>query len=222
MERYKTKSELALQALREKIRSGELAPGEKLLVDDLSKDLAMSRTPIREALRTLAADGLVEHRPHLGTTVSARSASEIDDAYGIRLLLEPHAGALAVVRMSSDDAQELERLHEVFVESAMTAPGQTAQENNGRWHWALYRAAGSPALFETILKFWGLTPWRTSWVATGRIEAILEEHERVMEAVRNRDPEGVAERLREHLEGSRQASIADSAMDDADTTRVSS
>lgn len=142
--------------------------------------------------------------------MSARSASEIDDAYGVRLLLEPHAGALAVVRMSSRDAQELERLHEVFVESAMTAPRQTAQENNGRWHWALYEAAASQALFETILKFWGLTPWRTSWVGTGRIEAILEEHERVMAAVRNRDPDDVAERLREHLAASRRAAIADS------------
>src|SRR4051812_8022061 len=119
MERYKTKSELALQALRERIRSGEYAPGDKLLLDELSRDLAMSRTPIRDALRTLAADGLVEHRPHLGTTVSERSASELDDAYGVRLLLEPHAARLAIVRLTPEAADELEHLHRVFVESAM-------------------------------------------------------------------------------------------------------
>jgi DNA-binding GntR family transcriptional regulator len=209
VQRYQTKAELALQALRERIRSGDLAPGQKLLVDELSKDLMMSRTPIREALRTLAADGLVEHRPHLGTTVSERSPSEIDDAYGVRLLLEPRAAELAVLRMTPEDAETLERLHAIFVQSAMTAPGDTVQENNGQWHWALYRAAGSPALFESILKFWGLTPWRTSWVGSGRIEAIVEEHERVMDAVRRRDAEATAELLRAHLRASRQAALAD-------------
>src|SRR5687768_10214025 len=120
-QRYMTKSELALQAIRELIRRGQLAPGEKLVVDELSRDLSMSRTPIREALRTLAADGLVEYRPHLGTTVSERSASEIDDAYGVRLLLEPHAAHLAAARMTPEEAEELERLHQVFVESASSA-----------------------------------------------------------------------------------------------------
>jgi DNA-binding GntR family transcriptional regulator len=206
-QRYMTKSELALQAIRELILGGKLAPGQKLVVDDLSRDLSMSRTPIREALRTLAADGLVEYRPHLGTTVSERSASEIDDAYGVRLLLEPHAAGLAATRMTAEQSEEIEQLHRIFVESAASAPGEAA-DNNAQWHWALYRAAGSSALYESILKFWSLTPWRTAWVATGRVEQIIGEHERVMAPLRRRDPKATEEAMRAHLDASRLASPA--------------
>ncbi len=70
---HKTKTELALQVLRDRIRTGELEPGQRLRLNDLTAELGMSPTPIREALRLLQADGLVDYRPHQGIVVAELS-----------------------------------------------------------------------------------------------------------------------------------------------------
>ena len=83
--------EQSLDTLREAILSGELKPGQSLTEMDLSRQLGVSRAPIREALRILNSEGLVETIPYHGTTVTRLSKDDIEEIYGMRLLLESYA-----------------------------------------------------------------------------------------------------------------------------------
>lgn len=102
-----TLSSLAVRLLRERIVSGALPPGAKLSDLVLSREIGISRTPIREAIRMLAADGLVEVVPHQGATVRSPSLAELDELYEIRALLEAHAAARAAALRPAETASLL-------------------------------------------------------------------------------------------------------------------
>lgn len=197
--RHQTKTELALQALRERIRSGELQPGQRLRVDDLTRELGMSPTPIREALRLLQADRLVDYRAHHGIVVAELSAETTVEVYRLRSLLEPLAVELAVPRLTEGDVEELERLHERHARAPSSKGSATVSDRNRAWHWAIYEASGWPILNDLVRQLWEAFPWRTMWALPGRTSLSLEQHEAVMEGIRARDAALASEAMREHV-----------------------
>src|SRR5262249_37791413 len=159
--------------LRDGIRTGSLRPGQRLRVADLTRELGMSPTPIREALRLLQADGLVDYRSHHGIVVAELSADATAEVYRLRAVLEPLAVELAVPRLSDADVDELERLHERHA----TSP---SSERNRAWHWRIYEASGSNLLNDFIRRLWEAFPWRMSGALPGRAKLSQEEHTAVM------------------------------------------
>jgi DNA-binding GntR family transcriptional regulator len=196
---HKTKAEVALQVLRERIRTGELEPGTRLPLKDLTSELGMSPTPIREALRLLQADGLVIFRPHQGILVADRSPQELLEIVRLRCLLEPLALELAVPRLSARELAELQRLHERLLAALESGRGIAVTKANAAWHWALYDASGSGYLTEFIRWLWDASPWRTMWALPGRLEQTGREHDQIMDAILEADPRLAAERLRAHI-----------------------
>ena len=93
---YQTKNIIVFNILKEKILSGELKPGEKLIIRELSSSLAVSETPIREALKTLEAEGLLSLTPHVGFIVTKLKLKELEDILIIRYNLEFLATEIAV------------------------------------------------------------------------------------------------------------------------------
>jgi DNA-binding GntR family transcriptional regulator len=197
--RYQTKTELALQALRDRIRSGELRPGQRLRVERLTRELGMSPTPIREALRLLQADRLVDYRAHQEIVVAELSPAVTEEVYRLRALLEPLAIELAMPRLSDEQLKELERLHEQHGAAVASGRGAPMSERNRAWHWAMYDNSGSPLLNDFIRRLWEAFPWRTMWALPGRMKLSLQEHDAIMAAVRARDATLAARRLREHV-----------------------
>ena len=178
---HKTKTELALQVLRDRIRTGQFEPGQRLRLKDLTADLGMSPTPIREALRLLQADGFVDYRPHQGIVVAELSLSEVDGVLRLRRLLEPFAVELAVARADGRaQARELRAAAREAAGRGRVADADIAvSEYNVAWHWAIYDAAGSPHLREFIRRLWDAFPWRTMWGSRARAEqSAVEQHER--------------------------------------------
>jgi DNA-binding GntR family transcriptional regulator len=171
--RHLTKTEVALESLRERIRSGQLRPGERLRVDELTRELGMSPTPIREALR-------------------------LEEVYGLRALLEPLAVELALTHLTDEDMQELERLHERH-RNGRAKRATAVSEANRAWHWAIYESSDWPILTDIIRQLWEVFPWRTMWALPGRRPLSLEQHEQIMEAIRARDADLAAERMRVHI-----------------------
>jgi DNA-binding GntR family transcriptional regulator len=206
--RHQTKTELALQALRERIRSGQLRPGERLRVDELTRELGMSPTPIREALRLLQADRLVDYRPHHGIVVAEVSADATAEVYHLRAVLEPLAVELAVPRLTDDAIDDLERLHERHASAGSSQRRGATADPNWAWHWAIYDASGWPILADLIRQLWEAFPWRTMWALPGRMSLSLEEHEAVMAAIRGRDALVAAERMRDHVTSGRETLLA--------------
>jgi DNA-binding GntR family transcriptional regulator len=197
-EKHLTKTEIALQEVRERLRTGSLQPGQRVRVEPLTRELSMSPTPIREALRLLQADGLVEYRPHHGIVVAAVSADATAEVYRLRALLEPFAVELAVARFTPEQLRELEEIHTQLT-AAASKDTLTLSDNNRAWHWALYQASDSPILNDFIRRLWDAFPWRSMWGAPRRTELTLQEHDAIMDAVRARDPEHASSLMRDHI-----------------------
>ena len=205
-----TKTELALELLRERIRSGELAPGQRLAIDDLTRLLGMSATPIREALRLLQADRLVDYRPHHGVVVTETPPEATAEIYRLRTVLEPLAAEQAVRNLSPGRLKELERLHTEHRAAVASGRGKQIADRNAAWHWALYESANSLYLNDFIRRLWEGFPWRTMWALPGRAELSLREHDAMMETVRAGDGAATAELMREHIESGEETLVHDS------------
>jgi DNA-binding GntR family transcriptional regulator len=197
---HQTKTELALRVLRERIRSGELPAGHRLQVYDLTEELGMSPTPIREALRLLQADRLVHYEPHRGVVVARHSPERLSDVYDMRLKLEPLATRLAIERMTPEQRETVNRLHERFLAASKAGRGGRMAKLNSEWHLAIYQASGSEMLQEFIARLWEVFPWRTNWALDQRSADSVVEHEQVMSALNASDAEAGAEAMRAHIE----------------------
>jgi DNA-binding GntR family transcriptional regulator len=199
---YSTKAEMATEALRARIRSGELKPGDPLRIDVLTRELGMSSTPVREALRMLQADGLVDYHPHRGTNVAAASPDPaIDEVYRLRMHIEPYATEIAVATMTDADLVRLQAAHDALVKASglRRVSRQRIGQLNVTWHWIIYEATAMPILVELIQRLWDAFPWRTLWAIPATADRSTDDHERIMEAIRARDPQAAGERMREHI-----------------------
>lgn len=194
-----TKTDFAAQQLRELIFSGELGPGERLMVDHLKTELAMSPTPIREAFRVLQAEGLIVHRPHHGMVVARQSVQDVQEIVDLRAVLEPHALKLAIPKMGGATLDKLEALQAESVATSEQGNVAEAIAINHEWHWLIYRNAGSSRLEDYIQRLWLAFPWRVIPTFPGRIDKAADEHSHIHDAIRNGDTPTAVEGLRQHI-----------------------
>ena len=149
MTRTVTSTERALAALRELILHGQFAAGARLGEVELAERLGVSRTPVREALTRLAAEGLVELAPNRGARVASWSIAELKGVFDLRSALEPRLTGLAVPRAGADDVAVLDELAERML--AVGLPGADQDLDalvplNRRFHGRLVVIADQPAL----------------------------------------------------------------------------
>lgn len=140
-------TQLAYEALRERIAAGEVTPGEWLREAAVAASLGLSRTPVREALRLLAAEGVVELVHNRGARVVDWTPEDIDEAYRLRALIEGYGAGLAARRADPAGIAGLRMLQERY-ERALVAegPGPTPAQCNDDFHAAVLEAAGSARL----------------------------------------------------------------------------
>jgi DNA-binding GntR family transcriptional regulator len=208
MQLHMTKMDIAVHALRERILSGQLQPGERLRVETLTEELGMSPTPIREALRVLQADRLVEYSPHHKIFVAELSLAQVAEIYQLRAELESFATELAVPRLRSEELDELETTHAQWTRAAESGRGGKLADANIRWHWMIYHAAGSTRLDEFIRRLWEAFPWRTQYELPGLRESSIPEHEGVMVAIRAGDSSLARARMHAHISSGQQSLLA--------------
>lgn len=133
-------------AVRELILGGELTAGTRLGETELAERLGVSRTPVREALGRLAAEGLVELVPNRGARVASWSVAELEGVFELRATLEPRLTALAVPRASTADVEELDRLARAMVEAGAGQDLDALVPLNRAFHDRLIALADHPAL----------------------------------------------------------------------------
>jgi DNA-binding GntR family transcriptional regulator len=188
-------------ALLERIVAGELPPGSRLRQEALAEELGVSRTPLREALVRLASEGLVEFTPNRGATVAARDFSDMEQAWGARLVIEPGAARLAAERLDPD---AIERLRECVRRQRVVAGDVTTSfALNREFHVTLVQASGNAHLAQFAELLWLTRIGVPIFARQARDrEQILEwadEHEAITEAVAAGQG-GRAERLtRDHI-----------------------
>ena len=198
--------EVAAQ-LRQRIFSGELAPGT--FVDEVAvcEQLQISRTPLREALKVLASEGLIRQEPRRGSFVNEVTEQDLDEIFPVIALLEGRCAHEAALKASDADLQALAVLHERLQKSAKAMRINDYYEANYAIHEAINLLANNKWLAQVIgdlrkiLKLARLQQLH----APGRLQQSLSEHMAVFAALQARDAQGAEAAMRTHLTRQREA-----------------
>jgi DNA-binding GntR family transcriptional regulator len=214
---FQTKSELAYTRLRGLILSGDLAPGAVLPQAALAQTIGISTTPLREALRRLKQEGLVDLDAHRDARVRPLDATEARDLLELRRSLDPLAASLAAQRRTESDLAEIRAALD-GLEALSTRPSAGQLESHHRFHAAIHRASHNALLLEILDGLWVKTDrYRRHGLEAGRSdeerEARATEHRQLFEAVRDGDAETAAELMLRHVETSLGARSADRLAD---------
>lgn len=182
-------TEFVYTNLRERIISGELLPGAKLIIEKIASELGVSRTPVREALQKLQAEGLVVVAPRKYTMVSEISFKDLDKLYEVRRVLEELACHHIMQNWSEADMERLELLLEAAHRLMADNDLRGLRRVNTEFHKTLYHATGNPYLEEVLLslreKSWRYIEPAIRAKKEARLGLI--SHKEIVEALKERD-----------------------------------
>ncbi|MGW6659554.1 GntR family transcriptional regulator [Rhodococcus sp. NPDC055024] len=196
-----TTLEQAYNAILEAIFSGDIPPGAPLRLQELSDKLGMSMMPIREALRQLEAIGVIEITPHKGAKVREISADDLIDTYRTRITLEGILCSRAAENFdAADEAVAIEALERqrLALEAGDVSGARIAHKD---FHYAVYRAAGSPWMLRSIeLTWFNSERYRIASEQDGdQLTLRRDEHDRMLRACVTHQPAQARSALRTHL-----------------------
>ncbi len=198
----KSSGEAAYDSLIEALRSGDFAPGDRLREEDVAQRLNLSRTPVREALRRLENNGIVEHRPRIGAVIRKLSQTEVVELYEMRIVLERTAARMAAQHGSEAEFDALDDMNARILD-AQNTPTLGAAINQD-FHEALYRAARNRFLLTSAEAINNalilLGP--TTYLDPDRILIVVSQHGEVTTALRQRDGDKAADAAESHLQTS--------------------
>jgi DNA-binding GntR family transcriptional regulator len=191
-------------AVRERILTGELARGSRLRQEELAAELGVSRTPLREALRRLASEGLVEFNPNRGATVSRDDVANFWHAWAARVAIEPGAARLAARARDPEAAAGLRAL--IGEQRAGVDRGGDTYVANRDFHLALVAASGNPHLARFAETLWVPRIARRIYtlqaVDPSRVLAWADDHDRIADAIAEGDGDLAAALTRAHIAAS--------------------
>ena len=197
----KTRAEELRAQLADDIVRGTLAPGQTLDEMELARRFGVSRTPVREAIRQLAASGLVETRPHRGAVVARPSHERILGMFEAMAELEALCAGMAAERMSPAERQTLETVHEELRVLIQSGDPQHYHEVNEAFHAAIYAGAHNDYLAEmTLATRTRVQPFRRAqFRLLGRLAKSHVEHDQVVQAILRGDRANAFAAMRAHI-----------------------
>jgi DNA-binding GntR family transcriptional regulator len=195
------------ERLRQRIFSHELAPGSWVDEQALAEHYGISRTPLREALKVLAAEGLVTLKPRRGCYVTEISDRDLDEIFSVMALLEGQCAADCARRASAAELAELQRTHETLEQAARGENIDGFFEANQSFHRQVQEIAGNrwqQQVIQDLRKVIKLSRHH-SLLSEGRLEQSLQEHRQILAALLARDPAAAEAEMRAHIGSARQA-----------------
>ena len=188
-------------ALKGAIIKGDLAPGQRLIEHQLSLQLRTSRIPIREAIKKLEQEGLVEKLHRRGFIVKSVSQAEIEETFGIRAVLESYAAYLATERLTDVLIRTLEASIQDYRDGLASNDVEKMMSANTQFHETIYRAAGSQKLYTLINNFRDfIARYRRALLTNLDFAKIsLDDHVQMVSAMRKKDKERVESLVRTHI-----------------------
>lgn len=191
------------ELLRLRIFRRELEPGNWIDELKIAEEYGISRTPLREALKVLAAEGLVTMKVRRGAYVTEVSAADLADVYHLLSLLESDAAGVVAAKATAEELRELQALHAELETAALPGTANTDAffAVNERFHMRLLEIANNrwrDQMVADLRKVMKLNR-HNSLLKTGRIEESLAEHRAIMEALAARDAALTVQRVREHF-----------------------
>jgi DNA-binding GntR family transcriptional regulator len=196
----KTKMDLIVETLREAVLTGEFGSGARLLQDELAERFNTSSTPIREALRQLQAEGILEHSPYRGVQVAQVKLEDVREIYMIRAVMESFVTRLAVPYLTSPHVEQLRYLQAQMRQIVAKGETEGLRKVNYEFHLLIYETANLPYSLKIIKNLWAQSPWDALYVLPGRASRSLDEHDRIIDAVAEQNAKLAGQRVQEHIE----------------------
>lgn len=187
--------------LRDRILNEEYEHGQKLNELTLASELKISRTPIREALKQLELEGLVESIPNKGVYVKGFSPRDIDDMFEIRLALEGLAIQLAIERMDEIHLAKIKDVYELMEFYTLKKDQEKINDLNILYHETIYQATQSQ-YFEQLLKdihYYVSVTSRHSITQPERLDTAIKEHKEILDAIESQDKKLAQETIQKHI-----------------------
>lgn len=213
-EKYRTMQEIAYDAIRDGILAGRHAPGQRLIADDLAKELGVSRMPVREALHRLEVAGLVSITPHRGAVVNELSEAECIEIYHVRAVLDGLATRLATPNLTDADHARLAALLAEMASGVEAKDPQRVLNVNREFHVVIWSAARAPRLRDLLENLYDASQRfrNISMLIPGRLDQITHEHRLIADALARGDAAAAEQYANEHHEGTARRLLA--AMDE--------
>lgn len=205
---FLTKIDLVSQRLRDEIARGHILPGERLRQAEIAQRVGVSLAPVREALRTLEAKGLVEFDPHRGARVVPITIRDVEEVAFIRKLLESEAVRLACAQVTPALIDEL-RTTQAEMEREL-AQGNMARVRalNHAFHLAIYEAAGQQRLVALIASVLDSFPWEQIPRVRAHMHSFISEHTPIIDTLEQGDADQLVRLQRDHIDHWRETIIA--------------
>ncbi len=199
---HKTRTQLVVEALRERILSGEIKGGEPIRQSAIANSLNVSRIPVREALVQLEAEGLVHFEPHKGASATLLSVEQVTELFELRVMIESDLLARAIPNLQPHDFEQAEQVLDKL-ESAFKHQNSVSSwsELNTEFHTCLYKAANRPHTLEVVH---GLNTncdryIRLQLLLTGGIPTAEREHRQLIELCKNKQIDEATQLLKQHI-----------------------
>jgi len=193
---------LAFANLMTAIEAGVYRPGDRLRETEVAERLALSRTPVREALRRLEAENIIEHRPRVGAVIRTLGQTEVVELYEMRLVLERTAAEMAAKHAAEAEVDAMAALNDQIGSAADTAPHAAAI--NQKFHQAIYLAARNRFLLDAARAMNNalLLLGPTTLADAERIATVTRQHQQIMDAISAGDIIGAGAAAEAHLQTS--------------------
>lgn len=199
--------DLVLDKLMEWIMSGKLSMGDKLNTEELANQLGVSRMPIREALSNLEKKGLAESIPYAGTRLITLTKEDVRQIYIARTALEPVAARYACEKITEEEIQNLEEIHEEYkrIVSQDSIDAIDVYQQNRLYHFSIYKASQLDRVCSMIeslwdnLSFFKLVYGQKLLLKEESRQNMISEHESYLEALKNHDSELIYHLLGKNL-----------------------
>lgn len=197
----------AYARLLAEVRSGHLSPGDRLTETDLAARLGISRTPVREAIRQLEADGLVTHTPRVGAKIRKLDYAEITELYETRAVLEGTAARFAARAAYPSEIAELEAINADMASQATDT--SAIYQANRQFHSVLLDAARNRFLTQSVqaVQKTLLILGRSTLEEGERADAAIAEHAAILAALKAHDGDAAEAAMRAHIEGAHRARL---------------
>jgi DNA-binding GntR family transcriptional regulator len=198
-----TKTEYVVEAIRNALLLGEIKPGTRITEREIRTSLGVSSTPVREAFYRLEAEGLLTKDPHHGTSVTSLEVGDLKELYTIQSYLQEVAVRLCAEKLKPESIEEAEKLNNDMMRmSKKDLDIKGLRIANYKLHMTLCGAQVFPWLTRVISGLWVLFPTQTLWSIPGRAELSIQQHEKIINAIKKRDSVLAGSLMKEHLESS--------------------
>jgi DNA-binding GntR family transcriptional regulator len=196
----RSKKDLVVAEIREAILNGELAPGARLVIDDLAEKLGVSSIPVREALQQLHGDGYIVFEPFIGARVAEIAAESIVEVFTLLEAMEVTSGRRACGRLTPEELTELEAI--VTRMDALTSNAEAWSQENRHFHEFICARAGTQlvaGLISKVLDHWDrLHRHFLKEVFVRHLQVAQQQHWQILRAIRTGDPDEVESLVRKH------------------------